>query len=113
MKTDLTSLTKYDHPLYLGFMLGVEKYGEEMLAFESQTSREGQYFEYGRQPLFLNLGGATTLWRGIDIGASAPQFAEPHPPRVKPDVDGGFLLVPRQATAHPAGAPRGRAAVSR
>ncbi len=71
MKTDLTSLTKYDHPLYFGFMLGVEKYGEEMLAFESQTSREGQYFEYGRQPLFLNLGGATTLWRGIDIGASA------------------------------------------
>ncbi len=24
MKTDLTSLTQYDHPLYLGFMLGVE-----------------------------------------------------------------------------------------
>ena len=71
MKTDLSSLTKFNHPLFLGVMIGVEKYGEEMLAFESQTSREGQYFEYGRQPLFLNLGGATTLWRGIDIGASA------------------------------------------
>ncbi|EKF73121.1 aromatic hydrocarbon degradation membrane protein [Alcanivorax hongdengensis A-11-3] len=71
MKTDLTSLTQYDHPLYLGFMLGVEKYGEEMLAFQSATSQEGQYFEYGRQPLFLNLGGATQLWRGLDAGASA------------------------------------------
>ncbi len=71
MKTDLSSLTKLNHPLFLGVMIGVEKYGEEMLAFESQTSQEGQYFEYGRQPLFLNLGGATTLWRGIDIGASA------------------------------------------
>ena len=71
MKTDLSSLTKFNHPIFFGVMIGVEKYGEEMLAFESQTSREGQYFEYGRQPLFLNLGGATTLWRGIDIGASA------------------------------------------
>ncbi|WP_290492311.1 outer membrane protein transport protein [Alcanivorax sp.] len=71
MKTDLTSLTKYDHPLYLGFMLGVEKYGEEMLAFNSQTSTSGQYFEYGRQPLFLNLGGGTQIWRGLDMGLSA------------------------------------------
>jgi len=59
MKTDLTSLTQYNHPIYFGLMLGVEKYGEEMLAFDSSTSQQGQYFEYGRQPLFLNLGGAT------------------------------------------------------
>ncbi|ASK36043.1 OmpP1/FadL family transporter [Alloalcanivorax mobilis] len=71
LKTDLSSMTKFDHPLYLGVMLGVEKYGEEMLAFNSQTSTAGQYFEYGRQPLFLVLGGATQLWRGLDIGASA------------------------------------------
>ncbi len=71
MKTDLTSLTQYDHPLYFGFMLGVEKYGEEMLAFNSQTSTSGQYFEYGRQPLFLNLGGGTQIWRGLDMGLSA------------------------------------------
>jgi long-subunit fatty acid transport protein len=71
MKTDLTSLTKYDHPLYFGFMLGVEKYGEEMLAFNSQTSTSGQYFEYGRQPLFLSLGGGTQIWRGLDMGLSA------------------------------------------
>lgn len=71
MKTDLTSLTQFNHPIYFGLMLGVEKYGEEMLAFDSSTSQQGQYFEYGRQPLFLNLGGATQLWRGIDVGATA------------------------------------------
>ncbi|MCG8394832.1 MAG: outer membrane protein transport protein [Pseudomonadales bacterium] len=71
MKTDLTNLTQYEHPLYLGFMLGVEKYGDEMLAFNSQTSQGGQYLEYGRQPLFLNLGGGTQIWRGLDMGLSA------------------------------------------
>jgi len=71
MKTDLSSLTRFNHPLYLGFMLGVEKYGEEMMAFNSQTSVEGQYFEFGRQPLFLNLGGGTQIWRGLDMGLSA------------------------------------------
>lgn len=71
MKTNLTSLTQYGHPFYLGFMLGVEEYGEEMLAFDSTTSQQGQYLEYGRQPLFLNLGGATQVWRGIDVGATA------------------------------------------
>ena len=71
MKTDLTNLTQYDHPLYLGFMLGVEKYGEEMMAFNSGTSDGGQYLEYGRQPLFLNLGGGTKIWRGLDMGFTA------------------------------------------
>lgn len=71
MKTDLTNITKFNHPLYFAFIAGVEKYGEEMLAFTSQTSMEGQFFEYGRQPLFLNLGGATELFNGITGGASA------------------------------------------
>ncbi len=71
MKTDLTNLTQYEHPLYLGFMLGVEKYGEEMMAFSSATDRAGQYMEFGRQPLFLNLGGGTQIWRGLDMGLSA------------------------------------------
>ncbi|WP_228276953.1 outer membrane protein transport protein [Marinobacter sp. JSM 1782161] len=70
MKTNLSSLTRFDHPIYLGFIAGVEKYGKEMLAFESTTSEDGQFLEYGRQPLFLNIGGATTAWRGIDVGAS-------------------------------------------
>lgn len=71
MKTNLSSLTKSDHPIYFGFMAGVEKYGEEMLAFRSRTSNEAQYLTYGRQPLFLNLGGATEILRGIDAGFSA------------------------------------------
>ena len=71
MKTDLTSLTRYNRPFYLGFMAGVERYGREMLAFESETSEEGQFFNYGRQPLFLNLGGGMNVWRGVDVGLTA------------------------------------------
>lgn len=70
MKTNLSSLTRVDHPIYLGFVAGVEKFSKEMMAFESTTSVEGQFLRYGREPLFLNVGGATTLWRGIDIGGS-------------------------------------------
>src|SRR5690606_18253974 len=57
-----------EHPLYFGLMAGVEKYGQEMMAFSSSTSDYGQYFNYGRQPLFLSLGVGTSLWRGIDVG---------------------------------------------
>ncbi len=71
MKTNLTSMTRFDHPIYLGFIAGVEKYGDEMLAFTSDTSETGQFMEYGREPLFLNIGGATNIWRGIDVGVSA------------------------------------------
>jgi len=70
MKTNLSSMTKVDHPLYLGVMIAVEKYGNEMMAFSSGTSAQGQYLEYGRQPLFMNLGFGTKLWRGINAGAS-------------------------------------------
>ncbi|MFL1456167.1 alkane uptake protein AupA [Marinobacter sp. GN3S48] len=70
MKTNLGSLTRFDHPIYLGFIAGVEKYGKEMLAFSSQTSENGQYLQYGKEPLFLNVGGATPLWRGISGGFS-------------------------------------------
>ena len=71
MKTNLTSLTKFERPLYLGFVAGVEKYGSEMLAFESRTSLEGQYLTYGREPLFLNLGGALSPIDGLMLGGSA------------------------------------------
>ncbi len=71
MKTNLGSLTRFDHPIYLGFIAGVEKYGKEMLAFDSQTSANGQFLQYGKEPLFLNIGGATPIWRGISVGASA------------------------------------------
>lgn len=70
LKTNLSSLTKVEHPLYFGLMLGVEKYGREMLAFQSGTSTGGQYFRYGRQPLFLTAGGGTRLLPGVDGGLS-------------------------------------------
>lgn len=68
LKTNLSSLTKVEHPLYLGVMIGVEKYGKQMLAFQSATSTQGQSFQYGRQPLFLTVGGGTRLMRGVDGG---------------------------------------------
>jgi long-subunit fatty acid transport protein len=71
MKTDLTSLTKYERPLYFGLIAGIEKFGTEMMAFSSQTANEGQYMRYGRNPLFLNMGGAMQVIPGIDVGASA------------------------------------------
>lgn len=70
MKTNLGSLTRFNHPLYLGFIAGVEKYGKEMLAFDSRTTESGQFLQYGKEPLFLNIGGATQIWRGISAGAS-------------------------------------------
>lgn len=70
MKTNLSSLTRFGHPIYLGFIAGVEKYGKEMLAFTSETTESGQFLQYGKEPLFLNMGAATPLWRGISAGAS-------------------------------------------
>ncbi|MDX1588862.1 MAG: outer membrane protein transport protein [Oleiphilaceae bacterium] len=68
LKTDLSDLTIYDHPINFGLMLGVEKFGRELLAFESRKAEEGQFLEYGRQPLFVSAGVGTRLWRGIDAG---------------------------------------------
>ena len=71
LKTDLTDLAKAGHPIYFAIIAGVEKYGDELLAFDSQTSEEGQFLNYGRQPLFLNLGGGLELLNGVTAGASA------------------------------------------
>lgn len=70
MKTDLSKLRTSGRPLYLGFMVGVEKYGQEMMAFSSQTTQEGQFLRYERAPLFLNIGGGTQIIDGIDAGFS-------------------------------------------
>jgi long-chain fatty acid transport protein len=70
MKKDLSDLVTFDHPIYFGFLAGVEKFGAEMMAFESKTADEGQFLGYDRQPLFLNLGVGTSVWRGVDVGAS-------------------------------------------
>ena len=69
MKTNLSSLTKFKTPVYLALMAGVEKYGLEMLAFESTSSDEGQFMQYGQKPLFLSLSGAVNIMPGVHVGA--------------------------------------------
>lgn len=68
MKADIMALTDLEHPVYIGVMAGVEKFSRELLAFNAGTSSQGQFFQYDRQPLFLNIGGATQLWRGVSGG---------------------------------------------
>ncbi|MEP5223825.1 MAG: aromatic hydrocarbon degradation protein, partial [Marinobacter sp.] len=68
LKADLSDLTELGQPMYLGVMIGSEKFGDELLAFGSRTDPDGQYFNYGRQPLFLSIGVGTHIWRGLDIG---------------------------------------------
>lgn len=70
LKTDLSNLTTSERPLYLGVMLGVENYGFSFLEFSSEASESGQFLEYGRQPLFLSIGGGLQLFRGISGGLS-------------------------------------------
>lgn len=69
MKTNLTSLTKFETPVYLALMAGVEKYGMEMLAFESETSQQGQFMQYGQKPLFLSISAAANIMPGFHLGA--------------------------------------------
>lgn len=71
MKTNVGSLLQSGHPIHLGFIAGVEKYGKEMLAFGSEASETGQFMRYGREPLFLSLGAGTKIWRGISVGAAS------------------------------------------
>lgn len=68
LKTDLSDLTVYDHPINFGLMAGVEKFGRELLAFESRKAEEGQFLQYGRQPLFISASVGTRIWRGINAG---------------------------------------------
>jgi long-subunit fatty acid transport protein len=68
MKTNITSLTKFKKPVYLAVIGGVEQYGAEMLAFESESSNEGQFMQYGQKPLFLAASGAMNLMDGVDLG---------------------------------------------
>ncbi|MFT7110267.1 MAG: long-chain fatty acid transport protein [Psychrobacter glaciei] len=68
MKTNLTSLTKFKTPVYLALMAGVEKYGLEMLAFESNSSQQGQFMQYGQKPLFLSISAAANVIPGFHLG---------------------------------------------
>jgi long-chain fatty acid transport protein len=69
MKTNLTNLTKFKKPVYLGLIAGIESYGLEMLAFESKTSKEGQFMQYGQKPLFIAISGGMELTPGLNMGA--------------------------------------------
>lgn len=71
MKTNLTSMTRLDHPVYLSLIAGVEDYGTEMLAFNSETSNEGQFMQYGQKPLFVAVSGATNIIDGLALGFGA------------------------------------------
>ena len=71
MKTNLTSLTKFKKPVYIGLIAGIESYGLEMLAFESETSKEGQFMQYGQKPLFIAVSGGIELIPGLNMGAGA------------------------------------------
>lgn len=71
MKSNIGSLLKSGHPIHLGFIAGVERYGKEMLAFSSEASETGQFMRYGREPLFLSLGAGTTIWRGLSLGVAS------------------------------------------
>ncbi len=89
MKTDLSDLFSTDRALVLGMMAGVEKYGTEMLGFNAETSDEGQYFRYGAQPLFLNIGVGANLAPGIDVGASVRVTLEADADLVLESTPGG------------------------
>lgn len=71
MKTNLTSLTKFKKPVYLGLIAGIESYGLEMLAFESETSKEGQFMQYGQKPLFIAVSGGMEVIPGLNLGLGA------------------------------------------
>ncbi|MDY6822485.1 MAG: outer membrane protein transport protein, partial [Thermodesulfobacteriota bacterium] len=73
LKVDASNLIYQDEhqsliPICVGLIAGVEDYGNKMLAFDSQTSRDARYFEYGRQSLFVRSGVGARIWRGIDAG---------------------------------------------
>lgn len=50
MKTNLSSLTRFGHPIYLGFIAGVEKYGKEMLASPRKPPNPGSFCSTVKNP---------------------------------------------------------------
>lgn len=71
-KTDLSKMLKDDRAIVLGFMLGSERTGTNLVAFNSTTSTgAAQSLRYGQQSLFLSLGAGLNLARGIDVGAAS------------------------------------------
>lgn len=69
-KTDLSTMLKDDRAIVLGFMLGAERTGTNLLAFSSTSDQTAQSLKYGQQSLFLSLGAGLNLFKGVDVGAS-------------------------------------------
>jgi hypothetical protein len=69
-KTDLSTMLKDDRAIVLGFMLGAERTGTNLLAFSSTSDQNAQSLKYGQQSLFLSLGAGLNLFKGVDVGAS-------------------------------------------
>lgn len=69
-KTDLSKMLKDDRAIVLGFMLGAERTGTNLLAFSSTSDQTAQSLKYGQQSLFLSLGAGLNLFKGVDVGAS-------------------------------------------
>ena len=70
-KTDLSTMLKGDRAMVLGFMLGAERSGYNLLSFSSNSQALPQSLRYGQQSLFLSLGAGLNVIPGIDVGASS------------------------------------------
>lgn len=101
-KTDLSTMLKSERPLVLGFMLGSERTGEKLLAFDSTTSQTAQSLRYGQQSLFLSLGAGVNVVPGFDVGASTRiTLAADANLRAYTDVAGNTQYETLQVSAKP------------
>lgn len=70
-KTDLSSMLKSDTAMVLGFMLGAERSGYNLLSLRSSSQALPQSLRYGQQSLFLSVGAGLNVAPGIDVGAAS------------------------------------------
>lgn len=70
IKTDLSKLTTFEKPIYLGVLVAIEDYGTTLLDFNSSTSETGQFLEYDNQPIFITIGGGIEIIDGFSTGLS-------------------------------------------
>lgn len=70
-KTDLSTMLKGDRAMVLGFMLGAERSGYNLLSVSSDSQALPQSLRYGQQSLFLSVGAGLNVIPGIDVGAAS------------------------------------------
>ncbi len=68
VNTDLSALLPGNRPMHLGVLLGLERFGNELISVSAATSEDGQYLRHDRQPLFIGLGLGARLRPGLDLG---------------------------------------------